>query len=70
MKLKYQITPTFEGGTFISYAVVQCLSLLHSFAKESQNPGSMHCQFVQIFDMDLSCLIYLGYWGERNIENI
>ena len=32
MNLKYQIAPTFKGGTFISYAVVQCLSLLHSFA--------------------------------------
>ena len=53
MNLKYQITPTFKGGTFISYAVVQCLSLLHSFAKYSQNPGSVHCRFVQIFDKDL-----------------
>ena len=70
MNLKYQITPTFEEGTFISFAVVQSFPLLHSFVKESQNPGSMHCRFVQIFDIDLSCLIYLGYWGERNIENI
>ena len=30
----------------------------------------MHCRFVQIFDKDLKFLIYLGYSGERNIENI
>ena len=30
-RIKY--APSFKGGTFLSYAVVQCLSLLHSFAK-------------------------------------
>ena len=44
----------------ISYAMVQCLSLLHSFAKYSKNPGSVHCRFVQIFDKELRRLIYLG----------
>ena len=62
--IKY--TPTFKGGTFISYAVVQCLSLLYSFAKKSQNPGSVHYQFVQIFDEHLKCLIYLGYWRTKH----
>ena len=66
MNLKYQITATFKGGTFISYAVVQCLSLLYSFAKKSQNPGSVHYQFVQIFDEHLKCLIYLGYWRTKH----
>ena len=33
MNLKYQIAPTFKGGTFISYAMAQCLSLLNSFAE-------------------------------------
>ena len=61
-----QITPTFKGGTFVSYAVLQCLSLLHSFAKYSQNPGSAHCRFVQIFDKGLKCLIYLGCWGMKH----
>ena len=41
MNLNYQITPTFKGGTFIIYAVVQCLSLLHSFAKQSQKLGAV-----------------------------
>ena len=61
MNVKYQITPTFKGGTFISYAVVQCLSLLHILAKQSQNPGSAHCRFVQTFGRDLKYLIYLDY---------
>ena len=52
--------------SIISYAVVQYLSLLHNFAKESQNPGSVHCRFVQIFDKDLKCLIYLGYWRTKH----
>ena len=69
MNLKYETAPTFKGGTFISYGVVQCSSLLHNFAKETQNPGSMHCEFLQIFDKDLKCFIYLGS-GEGNIENI
>ena len=55
LNLKYQITPTFKGRTFISYAVVQCLSLLHSFAKWSLNPGSVHCRFVHIFNKDKKC---------------
>ena len=46
--------------------MVQCLSLLHRFAKYSQNPGSVHCRFVQIFDKDLKCLIYLGYWRTKH----
>ena len=49
MNLKYQIAPTFKGGTFISY-----------------DPGSVHCRFVQIFDKDLKCLIYLGYWRTKH----
>ena len=56
--------------TVISYAVVQCLSLLHSFAKYSQNPGSVHCRFVQIFDKDLKCLIDLGYWGTKDWKHL
>ena len=60
MNLKYQITFIFKWGTFISYPVVQCLSLLHSFAKHSQNPKSVHCRFVQI------CLIYLAYWWTKH----
>ena len=62
--MKY--TPRSKGGTFISYAVVQCLSLLYSFSKKSQNPGSVHYQFVQIFDEHLKCLIYLGYWRTKH----
>ena len=38
MNLKYQITPTFKGGTFISYAVVQYLSLLDIFARLKPEP--------------------------------
>ena len=26
----------------------------------------MHCRFVQIFDKDLKCLIYLGYWRKKH----
>ena len=63
--MKYTPRWTF-GGTFVSYAVVQCLSLLYSFAKKSQNPGSVHYQFVQIFDEHLKCLIYLGYWRTKH----
>ena len=37
----------------MSYDVLQCLSLLHSCYK-SQNPGSVHCRFVQIFDKDIN----------------
>ena len=66
MNLKYEITPTFKRGTFINYAGVQCLSLLQSFAKLSQDPGSVHCRFVQIFGKDLKCLIFLGYWRTKH----
>ena len=59
MNLKYQITPTFKGGTEISYTVVQSLSLLHSFAIYSQNPGSVHCRFVQIFGLKVFNLFRL-----------
>ena len=68
MNLKYQITSTFKGGTFISHVAVQCLSLLHSLSKKSQNPGSVHCRFVQMFYKDLKCLIYLGYWRTKHGE--
>ena len=44
----------------------QYLSLLHSFAKESQKPGSMHCRFMQILDKDLKCLICLGCWRTKH----
>ena len=26
----------------------------------------LHCWFVQIFDKDLKCLIYLGYWRTKH----
>ena len=50
----------------ISYAVVQCLTLLHSFAKERQNPGSVHCRFAQSFDKYLKCVTSLGYWRMKH----
>ena len=28
--------------------------------------GSVHYRFVQIFDKDLKCLIYLGYWKTKH----
>ena len=62
--IKYK--PTFNGRTFISDAVVQRLSLLHSFAKWSPNPGSAHCRCLQIFDKRLKRLIYLGYWRRKH----
>ena len=52
----------FKGRTFFSDAVMQGLSLLHSFAIESLNSGSAHCRWVQISDKILNCLIYLNYW--------
>ena len=26
----------------------------------------MHCPWVQLFDKDLNCLIYLGYWSTKH----
>ena len=28
-------------------------------------PELTHCPRVQIFDKDLNCLIYLGYWSKK-----
>ena len=42
---RIKFKPTFKGGTLISYAVVQCLFLLHSFPKYSQNQGSEESRF-------------------------
>ena len=36
----------------VSDTVVQCSSLLHSFAKQSLNSDSVHCRLVKIFDND------------------
>ena len=42
----------------VSDTVVQCLSLLHSFAKQSLNSDSVYGRLVKIFDNDWDRLIY------------
>ena len=42
-------------------------TLLRSFPKQSLNPGSVHCRWVQIFTKGLRRLIYLR---EKNIGNV
>ena len=46
--------------------MVQCLSLLHGFAKQCLDSGSAHCQWVLIYDNHLKRLICLGYWRTKH----
>ena len=60
--------PTFIEGTSISVVIVQCSSLLLSFAKKRLNSGSGHCQWVLIYGKHLKRLICLGYWRTKQLK--
>ena len=57
--LSFKYTLSFQGGTFITDAVVQWSSLLYSFIQKRLNSGSVQCQWVLIYDKRLKGLIPL-----------
>ena len=66
LTLSIKKTPHFHRRNFIiTIVVVQCLSLLHVFAKQCLNSDSAHCQWVTIDDNHLKRLICLGYWRKK-----